>query len=180
MIYGSDVIVIGKVVAVFGIKGEVKVYSLSDFPERFEVPGRRWLRRSPDGALQPMDLIRGRAMAAKPNVFLVQWAGVDTRTAAQELLGTEVLVESGDRPPLAADEYYVPDLIGCMVWNQRSGTGVGVVVSVIPAGNDLLEVRVAGQEQTILIPFVPAIVPVVDVVSRRLEIDPPPGLLGEV
>lgn len=173
-------IVIGKVVAVFGIKGEVKVYSLSDFPERFEVPGRRWLRRSPEGTVQPIDLIRGRAMAGKPNVFLVQWSGVDTRTAAQELLGAEVLVESSHRPALADDEYYVPDLIGCTVWNQRSGTDVGVVVSVIPAGNDLLEVRLTGQEQTILIPFVPVIVPVVDVVSRRLEINPPPGLLGEV
>jgi len=54
-----------------------------------------------------------------------------------------------------------------------------VVVGVIPAGNDLLEVHIAGQRQPVLIPFVPAIVPIVELGARRIEIDPPPGLLGE-
>jgi 16S rRNA processing protein RimM len=60
---------------------------------------------------------------------------------------------------------------------------VGTVVDIIAAGNNLLEVKFdpgfaaerAGK--TVLIPFVREIVPIVDLSSRRLEINPPPGLL---
>jgi 16S rRNA processing protein RimM len=60
---------------------------------------------------------------------------------------------------------------------------VGTVVDIIPAGNDLLEVKLhpgfAGdkKQKTVLIPFVEAIAPVVDLQSSRIEITPPPGLL---
>jgi len=50
-------------------------------------------------------------------------------------------VPESDRPALGEDEYHVPDLIGLEVFNQLSGKTLGVVVDVIPAGNDLLEAQ---------------------------------------
>jgi 16S rRNA processing protein RimM len=50
-------------------------------------------------------------------------------------------------------------------------------MSVLSAGNDLLEVKVEGQKLPVLIPFVNEIVPIVDLKNKRIEITPPPGLL---
>jgi 16S rRNA processing protein RimM len=98
------------------------------------------------------------------------------------------------------------DLIDLEVFNQLTGEAVGVVVDVIPAGNDLLEVQLhqqpapaevkpeaptptrtskirkpkrqtAKKPATILIPFVKAIAPIVDLQNGRIEITPPAGLL---
>jgi 16S rRNA processing protein RimM len=115
-------------------------------------------------------------------------------------------VPESDRPKLGEDEYHVMDLIDLEVFNQLTGEAVGVVVDVISAGNDLLEVQLhqqpapapakaeapipnrtskirkpkrktASKPATILIPFVKAIAPVVDLQSGRIEITPPAGLL---
>jgi 16S rRNA processing protein RimM len=66
---------------------------------------------------------------------------------------------------------------------QESGDSIGTVVDVIAAGNDLLEVQLHQQDERknkskkVLIPFVKAIAPVVDLEAKRIEITPPPGLL---
>lgn len=200
---------IGTITAPQGLDGEVRVYSNSDFPERFEQPGQRWLQRPGETEPQPIELLGGRYIAPK-NLYVVQLAGVENRNQAEALRGCRLLVPESDRPTLGEDEYHVLDLIGLEVFDQLSGETLGVVVDVIPAGNDLLEVKlnqsqaaVAPDEQpdkpsteavtkagkksksqpkspkpaTVLIPFVKAIVPVVDLQNGRVEITPPVGLL---
>jgi 16S rRNA processing protein RimM len=51
------------------------------------------------------------------------------------------------------------------------------VVGLATAAQDLLQVELTDSEQVILIPFVDEIVPIVDLITKRLEIVPPPGLL---
>jgi 16S rRNA processing protein RimM len=71
-------------------------------------------------------------------------------------------------------------LVGLEVFDQVSQTLVGTVTDVFSAGNDLLEVALSqpeGKPSPVLIPFVRAIVPVVDLDNRRIEITPPAGLL---
>jgi 16S rRNA processing protein RimM len=87
-----------------------------------------------------------------------------------------------DRPQLEPGEFHILDLVGLAVWHQVTAQPIGHVVSIIPAGNDLLEVELAGgepgtQAKKVLIPFVDQIVPIVDLVQGRIEILPPPGLL---
>ncbi|MEH1897444.1 MAG: ribosome maturation factor RimM [Nostoc sp.] len=180
---------IGKIVAPQGLSGELRVYPVSDFPERFEVPGKRWLLRSGDTEPQPIELLTGRYISNK-NLYVIRLAGVETCDRAEALRGCKLMVPASDRPQLDEDEYHVLDLIGLEVFMQASGELVGTVVDIIPAGNDLLEVKFhpsfatdKGQmtndkkQKTVLIPFVEAIVPVVDLKSNRIEITPPPGLL---
>jgi hypothetical protein len=91
---------------------------------------------------------------------------------------------------LMADEYLVSDLIGlqCHFDNDRSSPPFGVVVSAIPPSDmfsgafvylmhSMLEIRKLRSKECVLIPFVPAIVPLVDLELRRVYIDPPKGLL---
>ena len=172
---------IGKIVAAQGMKGEVRVYPESDFPERFLAPGTRWLLRSPSGTPEPIELIRGRYLDGK-GLYVVQFAGVTDRTQAEALHDCKLFVPEGDRPPLEEGEFHILDLIGLEVFDQATQVLIGTVVSMIQAGNDILEVQrsqatIVKQPQTLLIPFVEAIVPLVDLHQRRIEITPPAGLI---
>ncbi|MBE9208985.1 ribosome maturation factor RimM [Nostoc sp. LEGE 06077] len=175
----DDWLAIGKIVAPQGLAGELRVYPETDFPERFEVPGTRWLLRPGQTEPQPIELLDGRYVDGK-NLYVISIAGVDNRNQAEELRDCRLFVPASDRPELGEDEYHVVDLIGLEVYLQASGELLGKVVDVIPAGNDLLEVELLNHEKankTVLIPFVKEITPVVDIASRRVEILPPPGLL---
>ncbi|XHX80418.1 MAG: ribosome maturation factor RimM [Stenomitos frigidus ULC029] len=171
---------IGKIVAAQGMKGEVRVYPESDFPERFLAPGKRWLQRSPSTPPEPIQLVRGRYLDGK-GLYVVQFAGITDRTQAESLHDCKLFVPEGDRPPLEEGEFHILDLIGLEVFDQATHTPVGTVISIIQAGNDLLEVQRDSTEakklQTVLIPFVEAIVPIVDLQQRRIEITPPAGLI---
>ncbi|MCV3213494.1 ribosome maturation factor RimM, partial [Plectonema radiosum NIES-515] len=137
---------IGKIVAPQGLSGEVRVYPESDFPERFEVPGKRWLLRPGFPEPQPIELLTGRYIQGK-NLYVLKLAGVDDCDFAEELRGCKLLVPQSDRPKLGEDEYHVIDLIGLPVFMQESGELVGTVVDIIAAGNDLLDVELHQQEE---------------------------------
>ncbi|MEB3829406.1 ribosome maturation factor RimM [Phormidium sp. CCY1219] len=183
---------IGKIVAPQGMKGEVRVYPYSDFPDRFLQPGERWLLHPDNSQPEPVQFLSGRFLENK-GIYVVQIEGIGDRTHAEALRGSLLLVPESDRPPLEADEFHVRDLIGLEVYHSNTKEFIGTVVDFIPAGNDLLAVRPhptdnggnngknSGQKnkkpQDILIPFVMEIVPLVDLEVGRVEINPPPGLL---
>ncbi|MBV6626436.1 MAG: ribosome maturation factor RimM [Rivularia sp. (in: Bacteria)] len=177
---------IGKIVAPQGMKGELRVYPDTDFPERFQKPGKRWLLRENTTQPEEVELVKGRFIEGK-NLYVIQLAGVNYRDEAEDLRGCKLLVPESDRPELGEDEYHLMDLLGLPVFMLEDGKLIGTVVDLINAGNDLLEVRLhsEGLEETkktkkqknVLIPFVKEIVPVVDLESGRIEITPPIGLL---
>ena len=170
---------IGKIVAAQGLDGEVRIYPNYDFTERFLQPGKRWLLRPGETEPQPIELVGGRYIEGK-NIYVVEIAGVESRNQAEDLRDCLLMVQDSDRPALGEDEYHVLDLLGLEVFMQESGELVGTVVDVISAGNDLLEVQLHqsfDKGQKVLIPFVKAIAPVVDLAAKRIEITPPPGLL---
>lgn len=186
---------IGKIVAPQGMKGELRVYPSTDFPERFEVAGLRWLLRPNATEPEEVELVKGRFLEGK-NLYVIQLAGVKYRDEAEDLRGCKLLVPENDRPELGEDEYHLMDLVGLPVFMQDDGKLIGTVVDLINAGNDLLEVRLEEGEDketrgqgdkensktqnpnNVLIPFVKAIVPVVDLEAGRIEITPPDGLLN--
>jgi 16S rRNA processing protein RimM len=167
---------VGKIVAAHGIRGEVRIYPTSDFPERFVKPGERWLLRPNSDQAEPIGLVKGYFQEGK-GLYVIQLAAIDTRNRAEALRNCLLLVQADDRPKLAEGEYLVADLIGIPVYDQATQQLVGTVTDLFHVGNDLLEVAVEGRAQPLLIPFVTAIVPIVNVRDRRIEITPPPGLL---
>ncbi|ACK69830.1 16S rRNA processing protein RimM [Gloeothece citriformis PCC 7424] len=201
----DDWLEIGTIVAPQGLKGEVRVASESDFPERFEQPGKRWLLPPNSVQVQEVELLNGRYIPGK-KIYVVQLAGIDHIDRAEELRGYKILVKKSDRPQLEEDEYHVADLVNLEVYHQLTGENLGIVTDILSAGNDLLEVTLHQQPEreekpepdlskvsrksklrklkpkqrkpaTLLIPFVKEIVPIVDLKTGRIEIKPPPGLL---
>ena len=181
----SSWISIGKIVGAHGLKGELRVYPDSDFPERFEQPGERWLLHPDASEPKAVTLISGRFVDGK-GLYIIRLAGINYRDQAEALRNCQLVVPESDRLPLEEDEYHILDLIGLAVYDQDTQALIGTVVSVIPAGNDLLEVQQAVADfdadqdtppKRILIPFVKAIVPIVDLEKQRIEITPPSGLI---
>lgn len=172
----SDWIEIGRIVAAQGLKGEVRVYPSSDFPERFTRTGQRWLRRPGQAQPEAVDLLGGREIAGK-NLYVVRLAGVGDRNAAEALRDAVLLVPADDIPELDEGEFHVSDLVGLSVVDQTSGEELGTVVDLISSGpQDLLEVKLTAG-RTVLIPFVEELVPVVDLDEEVCEVTLPPGLL---
>jgi 16S rRNA processing protein RimM len=169
----DELLLVGRLVAPQGLGGELRVLPLSDFPERFTRAGRRWLRR-PGGEPRAVQLRGGRPLPGK-ELFVVRLEGVDSRAAAEALVGVELLVGAGDRPRLAKGEFHLLDLVGLEVRLLESGAAVGRVTNLLHAGNDLLEVAIG--ERRVLIPFVRPIVPEVHLEQGWIGITPPPGLL---
>jgi 16S rRNA processing protein RimM len=170
-------ITVGRIVAAQGLRGEVRVLPLSDFPERFTRPGLRWLRPR-QLEPRPVRLLAGRALPGR-ELFVVRLEGVGDRSAAEAVVGAELLVDAEDRPPLAAGEFHLLDLVGLEVRLLPGQSPIGTVVDLHHGGNDLLEVELSGAcaGRRVLVPFVKAIVPEVHPESGWLGITPPPGLL---
>ena len=174
----EELLVVGRIVAAQGLKGELRVNPLSDFPERFTRPGRRWLSQR-QGPAEAVQLLSGRQLPGK-ELFVIRLEGVADRDAAEALVGRELLVPSADRPRLKPGEFHLLDLVGLEVRlleaEGSAGALVGTVRDLLHAGNDLLEVE-RPQGEPLLIPFVAAIVPRVELAQGWIGITPPPGLL---
>ena len=103
---------------------------------------------------------------------------MNRKEEADALRGVRLFVPRDRLPSLPDDEFYHTDLIGMEVFDT-GGTLLGKVNAVHNNGaTDLLELRVRGQKQTVLLPFTQAVVPTVDLSAGRIVADPPDGLIG--
>ena len=175
MAENDDWLSVGKIVGVQGLQGELRVNPASDFPERFMAPGPRWLRSRKGGEPTEIQLKKGRQLPGKA-LFVVRFEGIDNRSAAEALVGQELLVSADDRPELAEGEFHLLDLVGLEARLKADGPAIGTVSDLISGGNDLLEITTADGRK-LLIPFVKAIVPEVQLEKGWLLLTPPPGLL---
>jgi 16S rRNA processing protein RimM len=176
--------IVGKIVSTQGLKGDVRVQSYSDFPERFTLPGKRWIAKSEEDTPSLFKLLTGRNLPGKADMFVVKFDGIDTCDQAEGLRNQLIFIPAELRPKLSRNEYHVPDLIGCQVYIHDSQTCIGTVIGILSAGNDILEVETEKcdlnqKPVVILIPFVAAIAVYVDIAEKRIEIDPPDGLISK-
>ena len=169
-------VIVGRIGRPHGIRGEVVIGVRTGEPDlRFTAGAVLDLGRSPDGPAEGGQL-KVASVRWHSGQLLVAFAGITDRTAAGELTGSWLSVDSGQLPEVAdPDEFRDHELIGLPV-RTTTGDPVGVVTDVRHYGQDLLVVR-RGQDEEFLVPFVKAIVPEVDLTAGVLVIDPPLGLL---
>lgn len=165
-----------------GLKGEVTVQIFTDEPyERFE-PGN--VLCTADGE---REFVIENARTFK-NRWILLFEESQNRNDAEALNGTELYVHAEDAQELAAENaWYIKDLVGLQARlceeNQLGLTPkvIGKVVDVLDGAQSLLKIRldhpIDEENKTMLVPFVEAIVPEVDVANGYLTIDPPGGLI---
>ena len=171
-------VVVGRIGRPHGVKGAATIEVRTDEPDKRFAAGARLLT---DFGL---DLTVASATWHSGRL-LVTFEGFEDRTAVEQLRNALVSVDRpADERPEDPEEFYDSDLEGCEVVLDGSTAGgaadagvIGVVreVSHLP-GQDLLVVATP-DEREVLIPFVSAFVPQIDVSAKRIVITPPEGLL---
>ncbi|MFC4906269.1 ribosome maturation factor RimM [Actinomadura gamaensis] len=171
----AERIVIGRIGRPHGVRGDSTVDVRTDDPELRFAPGTE-IATDPESA-GPLTVERARWHSGR---LIVRFAGVDDRNAAEELRGIWLVVDASDIPVSDdPEDFHDSQLVGLAV-RTVDGADVGEVTDVRHHGQDLLVIRRAdGGRGELLVPFVAALVPEVDVAGGRLVIDPPPGLLDE-
>jgi 16S rRNA processing protein RimM len=171
-------VIVGRVGRPHGVRGDLVIGVRTDEPDlRFAVGAVLDASQKPEPAGDQHTLTVAR-VRWHSGQLLVAFEGVTDRSAAGELTGSWLSVDSAQLPRTGdPDEFRDHELIGLCV-RTPDGEQVGVVTDVLHHGQDLLVIKRAdGGDQECLVPFVKAIVPEVDVDAGLLVIDPPPGLL---
>ncbi len=159
-------ILMGKVVNVVGLKGEVKIYSYTDRNERFEELEQIWL----DNKVYAIENVR-----YQNKVVILKLEGINDRNKAEEQRNKKVYIEDTDLQELPEDTYYVRDLIGLSVISDDGE--LGKISDVIQnSAQDLYEVKTA-EGKKIYIPVVKEFVNEVDMENKVVKVTLPEGLL---
>ena len=169
----EDLLVVGRIGKPQGIKGEVTVEVRTDDPEQRFAEGAQLLTDPPERG--PLLVETARSQNGR---LMIGFAGVTDRNGAELLRDTLLQVDARTlAPPEDADEFHDHVLRG-MAAVLVGGAALGEVVDVLhlPHG-DVLVVRRHDNAAEVLVPFVKAMVPEVDVAARTLVVDPPDGLL---
>lgn len=167
-----ELVKIGQITSPHGVHGEVRVFPLTDFPERFKT-----LRRAlvgPDA--RPMGV---RFKGIQKNVIILKLEGVDDRNQAERLRQQYIQVPVSELHPLPEGSYYVFDLIGLDVVDPE-GKPLGRLVDVDKSSpvHDLYVIETAPGKRA-MVPAVGAFVKAIDLLKGQVVIQPIPGLLDE-
>jgi 16S rRNA processing protein RimM len=166
-----DTVVVGRIGRPHGVRGEVTVEVRTDDPELRFVPGA--VLRTDPAERGPITIA---GVHWHSGTLLLRLEGVDSREAAEAVRNTELLVDVADLPEIEdPDSYYDHQLVGLTV-RMPDGTELGEVTVIRHEAQDLLVVR-RPEGGELLIPFVSAIVPTVDLDGGFVVVDPPEGLL---
>ncbi|UOF89235.1 ribosome maturation factor RimM [Fodinisporobacter ferrooxydans] len=170
----QKLITVGAITRPHGLKGEVKVFSRTDFPEVRFAKGSELLLQRPEGG----PTIRVRVKSARPQqaMYIVQFEEYSTVEEAESLRGYELKVTETDLVPLPEGEFYIHQLVGCRMIAD-TGETLGELVDVLqPGANDVYVIRaVSGKE--LLLPAIPDCILHVDVEKREISVHILPGLL---
>ncbi len=157
-----------------GRKGELLAEILTDFPERFAERTRLHLRK-PGAASTVREVTLESHWLHKGRVVL-KFAGIDSMNDAELLRGLEVVIPREQRAPLDEDAAYIDDLIDCVLVDRASGP-VGKIIDVdreSTLGALLVVEHSAGE---VLVPFVKAYEPALDLPAKTMTMTLPAGLL---
>ncbi len=164
-------ILLGAVFGAHGLKGEVKVKTFTETPDRL-------------GAYGPLHDSAGRSFTVAAlrvtdaSSAVVRFDGVDGRDAAEALKGTELFVARGALPDTEAEEFYHADLVGLRAEDEE-GRLLGHVRGIHNFGaGDVLDIEKPDGSEALL-PFTREFVPTVDVKTGRVVVAMPEEVEAE-
>jgi 16S rRNA processing protein RimM len=167
----NQMVLVGRIARPHGIRGQVIVTPDTDFvEERFQSGATFWTRS--DRGDEALTISSARVQNGRP---VIGFEGFATIEDVERLAGLELRVPKDALLPLAEGVYYLHDLVGCVV-ETTSGERVGEV-SKVEGGAGASVLNVAGPRGEVLVPLAADICVEVDIVGRRIRIDPPEGLL---
>ncbi|AAV82558.1 ribosome maturation factor RimM [Idiomarina loihiensis] len=168
----SEQIVVGRIGAVYGVKGWLKVQSFTDDPESIFEYSPWLLSQKTEREMKVVEWRRHN------NGLIARLEGISDRDEAARLTGADICITADELPALADDEFYWRDLIGMRVVNTN-GYDMGVVEQIMPtASNDVLVVKANSNDgfgkSERLIPFIQSeYVTAVDKEAKQIQVEWP-------
>jgi 16S rRNA processing protein RimM len=176
----GEFVTIARVAKTQGRHGEVAATLLTDFPELFETRRKLFALGDSGRAVQgdAVDPDR-RKLELEEHWFhkgmvVLKFAGVDSISDAETLVGSEIQIPRSERAALGGDEFYVSDLVGCTV--SDCGREIGRIKDV-QFGSGEAPLLVIQGEKEYLVPFAAAYIEKIALEQKRLEMKLPEGLL---
>ena len=155
---------IGVITSVHGVKGYVKIRTFTDEPSDIEQFSHIF-----DDAGASYEL---KIKIPKKDYIIASIEGVISRNHAEKLRNTKLFIKRSELPDLSQDEFYHADLIG-MEAVSTEGDTVGIVKNITNFGaGDILEIYDLSSEKVIFFPFKKQFVPAVDVLQRKITLNP--------
>jgi 16S rRNA processing protein RimM len=147
----------GRVAGTYGVRGWIRVDAAQD---ALADCSTWWI----GGVSFPVEQVKEHS-----GTLLAQLGGLKSREAAQKLKGSKVFVQREALPEPQAGHYYLADLVGLEVVNER-GEALGIVQRwVFNGAQDVMEV--AGEGKVRLLPWTPQVVKNVDLQNKQIDVD---------
>ncbi len=159
---------IGRIKGPWGREGALEIEIYSPFPERFLSVKEVYL----DSQIYKIKEIR-----TFPKKIIIKLEGVSSIEDAKKLSAEEIEIPDEKIFALPNGYFYIHELEGCKVF-VKGGDFVGTVKDVWEIGDNVLLSIYGVNNKEILVPFVKSICYLVDVQNKKIEIDPPEGLLN--
>lgn len=160
-------VLLGRIVGVYGVRGEVKIESFTE-PRLAIFDYLPWLLETAPGEIEEIDKVQGRAQGKGVIAMLT---GVDDRNQAAALIGAQIFIPRAALPAAGEGEVYRADLEGLDVVNAQ-GASLGRVSHLFDTGVHPVLVTREDNGREHLIPFVPGVyVQAVDLDARRITVD---------
>src|SRR5882757_783 len=177
----AEFVTIARVAKTQGRRGEVAAALLTDFPELFETRRKLFALSGTTGSAgqsakadAPRRQLELEEHWFHKGMVVLKFAGVDSISDAETLVGSEIQIPGSERAALGSDEFYVSDLAGCTVTD--SGREIGRIKDV-QFGSGEAPLLVIEGEKEYLVPFAAAYIEKIALEQKRLEMKLPEGLL---
>lgn len=164
-------IIIGEIINTQGVKGEVRVFPITDFPERFFEEEEFKVIKGEDFKVLKVERVREHKQ-----FIVIKFKGVDSMNDAESLKGYSIIINRDELKELPEGRYYIMDILGLKVITTE-GEEIGEVKDVLKTGaNDVYVVkRPAGVD--VLIPVIDPVVKEVNLEKGQIVIELMEGLI---
>lgn len=165
---------VAKILTTHGIKGEVKISVITDFPQSRFAPGNKlFLKESP---VRVLTVQKSRPFK---QFWLLKFKEIVNIEQAQNLKGRTLVVSEKQQQALPKGSYYYHDILGCTVFDQKNKEKIGQVVDIESTGaNDIWLVKTPkGQE--FWLPYIKDVVKKIDIDHQRIAVEMMKGLRDE-
>lgn len=162
---------VGQIINTHGVRGEIKVFPLTDDVKRFGKLKVIYMRQADEYRAYKLEGIK-----YFKNLVIVKLEGINSMNEAVKLVDSYLYVNRENAVKLSKDTYFIADLIGINVYTIDDEY-LGTIINVFPTGsNDVYEIK-KDDGKTFLIPAIKDVVKEIDIEKRSMRIELLEGLL---
>jgi 16S rRNA processing protein RimM len=171
----SKYLLVGKIANTHGLRGELKVWPETDFPDVRFAKGSSLLLVHPEDESK-MEQVKVAAAREQKGLYLIKFDRFDNINEVERFKGWSLMVPSDKRAKLEQDEYYFHDIIGCVVVSEEGET-IGEITDILRPGANDVWVVARPKGKPVYLPYIDDVVLSVDIANKMVTIRVMEGLL---